>query len=224
MLDKPMMSNHNASSDTLARPEIIHAEGLVDYPQALAFMEQRVAGIIDGSQSECLWFLEHPPLYTAGTTARPEDLIEADKHPVYESQRGGEYTYHGPGQIVIYVLCDIRRAKLGVRDLVTAIETAIIDYLSALDIQAVADPKAPGVYVDGEKIAALGLKISRGCSYHGLSLNIDPDLEHFGRINPCGYAGLQVTSLARLLGDNCPGQAQAAGQLVKHLQSKLPLR
>ena len=171
-----------------------------------------------------LWVLEHPSVFTQGIAGKAEHLLAPGDIEVIQTDRGGQVTYHGPGQIVIYVLCDIRRAKLGVRDLVTAIETAIIDYLSALDIQAVADPKAPGVYVDGEKVAALGLKISRGCSYHGLSLNIDPDLEHFGRINPCGYAGLQVTSLARLLGDNCPGQAQAAGQLVEHLQSKLPLR
>ena len=141
-----------------------------------------------------LWVLEHPPVFTQGIAGKAEHLLAPGDIEVIQTDRGGQVTYHGPGQIVIYVLCDIRRAKLGVRDLVTAIETAIIDYLSALDIQAVADPKAPGVYVDGEKIAALGLKISRGCSYHGLSLNIDPDLEHFGRINPCGYAGLQVTS------------------------------
>ena len=159
--------------------------------------------------------LEHPPVFTQGIAGKAEHLLAPGDIEVIQTDRGGQVTYHGPGQIVIYVLCDIRRAKLGVRDLVTAIETAIIDYLSALEIQAVADPKAPGVYVDGEKIAALGLKISRGCGYHGLSLN-SPDLEHFGHINH-GYAEAEVTSLARLLGDNCPGQAEAAGQLVQHL-------
>jgi lipoyl(octanoyl) transferase len=121
-------------------------------------------------------------------------------------------------------LCDIRRAKLGVRDLVTALEQAVIAFLSEFGLAAEADPKAPGVYVSGEKIASLGLKISRGSSYHGLALNINPDLEHFGRINPCGYAGLRVTSLAQLLAERCPSQADAGARLVEHLRSKLPLR
>lgn len=170
-----------------------------------------------------LWVLEHPPVFTQGIAGKAEHLLAPGDIEVIQTDRGGQVTYHGPGQIVIYILCDIRRAKLGVRDLVTAIESAIIDYLAALNIEAVADPKAPGVYVAGEKIAALGLKISRGRSYHGLSFNVDPDLSHFGRINPCGYAGLQVTSLARLLGDRCPEQSHAADALVQHLQSKLPL-
>ena len=171
-----------------------------------------------------LWILEHPPIFTQGISGKSEHLLAPGDIEVIQTDRGGQVTYHGPGQIVIYVLCDIRRAKLGVRDLVTALEGAIISYLAELQIEAIADPKAPGVYVDGEKIAALGLKISRGCSYHGLSLNVDPDLSHFGRINPCGYAGLQVTSLKRLLGDVCPQQSLAAIRLVQHLQSKLSLR
>jgi len=171
-----------------------------------------------------LWILEHPPVFTQGISGKSEHLLAPGDIEVIQTDRGGQVTYHGPGQIVIYVLCDIRRAKLGVRDLVTALEGAIISYLAELKIEAIADPKAPGVYVDGEKIAALGLKISRGCSYHGLSLNVDPDLSHFGRINPCGYAGLQVTSLKRLLGDVCPEQPHAATRLVQHLQSKLSLR
>jgi len=171
-----------------------------------------------------LWILEHPPIFTQGISGKSEHLLAPGDIEVIQTDRGGQVTYHGPGQIVIYVLCDIRRAKLGVRDLVTALEGAIISYLAELQIEAIADPKAPGVYVDGEKIAALGLKISRGCSYHGLSLNVDPDLSHFGRINPCGYAGLQVTSLKRLLGDVCPEQSLAATRLVQHLQSKLSLR
>jgi len=171
-----------------------------------------------------LWILEHPPVFTQGISGKSEHLLAPGDIEVIQTDRGGQVTYHGPGQIVIYVLCDIRRAKLGVRDLVTALEGAIISYLAELKIEAIADPKAPGVYVDGEKIAALGLKISRGCSYHGLSLNVDPDLSHFGRINPCGYAGLQVTSLKRLLGDVCPEQSHAATRLVQHLQSKLSLR
>ncbi len=171
-----------------------------------------------------LWVLEHPPVFTQGIAGKSEHLLEPGDIDVIKTDRGGQVTYHGPGQVVIYVLCDIRRAKLGVRDLVTALEMAIINFLAEFNIEAVADPKAPGVYVQGEKIAALGLKISRGCSYHGLSFNVDPDLSHFTRINPCGYAGLQITSLAQLLGEDAPDQAQTAKQLVQHLQSKLPLR
>ena len=150
-----------------------------------------------------LWVLEHPPVFTQGIAGKEEHLLSPGDIEVVQTDRGGQVTYHGPGQIVIYVLCDIRRAKVGVRQLVSALECAIIDFLATHGIEALADPKAPGVYVSGEKIAALGLKISRGSSYHGLSLNVDPDLSHFGRINPCGYAGLQVTSLSRILGDAC---------------------
>ena len=171
-----------------------------------------------------LWVLEHPPVFTQGIAGKEEHLLAPGEIEVIRTDRGGQVTYHGPGQIVVYVLCDIRRAKLGVRDLVTGLEHAIIAFLSEFGLVAEADPRAPGVYVSGEKIASLGLKISRGCSYHGLSLNVNPDLEHFGRINPCGYAGLRVTSLAQLLGEQCPLQADAAERLVEHLRSKLPLQ
>ena len=140
-----------------------------------------------------LWVLEHPPVFTQGIAGKEEHLLAPGEIEVIRTDRGGQVTYHGPGQIVVYVLCDIRRAKLGVRDLVTGLEQAIIAFLSEFGLVAEADPKAPGVYVSGEKIASLGLKISRGSSYHGLALNVNPDLEHFGRINPCGYAGLRVT-------------------------------
>jgi lipoyl(octanoyl) transferase len=171
-----------------------------------------------------LWVLEHPPVFTQGIAGKEEHLLAPGEIEVIRTDRGGQVTYHGPGQIVVYVLCDIRRAKLGVRDLVTGLEQAIIALLSEFGLVAEADPKAPGVYVSGEKIASLGLKISRGSSYHGLALNVNPDLEHFGRINPCGYAGLRVTSLAQLLGEQCPLQADAAERLVEHLRSKLPLQ
>ena len=171
-----------------------------------------------------LWVLEHPPVFTQGIAGKEEHLLAPGEIEVIRTDRGGQVTYHGPGQIVVYVLCDIRRVKLGVRDLVTGLEQAIIAFLSEFGLVAEADPKAPGVYVSGEKIASLGLKISRGSSYHGLALNVNPDLEHFGRINPCGYAGLRVTSLAQLLGEQCPSQADAAQRLVEHLRSKLPLQ
>ena len=171
-----------------------------------------------------LWVLEHPPVFTQGIGGKEEHLLAPGDIEVIKTDRGGQVTYHGPGQIVVYVLCDIRRAKLGVRDLVTSLEQAIIAFLSEFGLAAEADPKAPGVYVSGEKIASLGLKISRGSSYHGLALNINPELEHFGRINPCGYAGLRVTSLAQLLAERCPSQVDAGARLVEHLRSKLPLR
>ncbi|MEC8158521.1 MAG: lipoyl(octanoyl) transferase LipB [Pseudomonadota bacterium] len=171
-----------------------------------------------------LWVLEHPAVFTQGIAGKEEHLLAPGEIEVIRTDRGGQVTYHGPGQIVVYVLCDIRRAKLGVRDLVTGIEQAIIAFLSEFGLVADSDPKAPGVYVSGEKIASLGLKISRGSSYHGLALNVNPDLEHFGRINPCGYAGLRVTSLAQLLGEQCPPQADAAERFVEHLRSKLPLQ
>jgi lipoyl(octanoyl) transferase len=171
-----------------------------------------------------LWVLEHPPVFTQGIGGKEEHLLAPGDIEVIKTDRGGQVTYHGPGQIVVYVLCDIRRAKLGVRDLVTALEQAIIAFLSEFGLAAEADPTAPGVYVSGEKIASLGLKISRGSSYHGLALNVNPNLEHFGRINPCGYAGLRVTSLAQLLAERCPSQVDAGARLVEHLRSKLPLR
>lgn len=197
--------------------------GEVSYLETIDAMKAFTKARGDKTPDE-LWVLEHPPVFTQGIAGKSEHLLAPGDIEVIQTDRGGQVTYHGPGQIVIYVLCDIRRAKLGVRDLVTALETAIIAFLADLDIEAIADPKAPGVYVDGEKIAALGLKISRGCSYHGLSLNVNPDLSHFGRINPCGYAGLQVTSLEKLLGDARPDQADAAARLVEHLQSKLALQ
>ena len=202
---------------------VVRDLGNVDYLPTIeamkAFTQARGVETLDE-----LWVLEHPPVFTQGITGKEEHLLAPGEIEVIRTDRGGQVTYHGPGQIVVYVLCDIRRAKLGVRDLVTGLEQAIIALLSEFGLVAEADPKAPGVYVSGEKIASLGLKISRGSSYHGLALNVNPDLEHFGRINPCGYAGLRVTSLAQLLGPQCPSQPDAAQRLVGHLRSKLPLQ
>jgi len=202
---------------------IVRDLGHVDYRPTIdamkAFTQTR-----DAETPDELWVLEHPPVFTQGIAGKEEHLLAPGEIEVIRTDRGGQVTYHGPGQIVVYVLCDIRRAKLGVRDLVTGLEQAIITFLSEFGLIAEADPKAPGVYVSGEKIASLGLKISRGSSYHGLALNVNPDLEHFGRINPCGYAGLRVTSLAKLLDEQCPSQADAAEWLVEHLLTKLPLQ
>ena len=145
-----------------------------------------------------IWLLEHPPVFTLGMNAAPEHVLCAGDIPVVQIDRGGQVTYHGPGQLVVYPLLDVRRAGLGVRQLVTALESAIIDLLASWNITALARRDAPGVYVDGRKVASIGLRIRRGSSYHGLAFNVAMDLEPFRRINPCGYAGLEVIDLRSL--------------------------
>jgi lipoyl(octanoyl) transferase len=147
-----------------------------------------------------LWLLEHPPVYTQGQAGRPEHVLDPGDIPVVQIDRGGQVTYHGPGQVVAYLLLDLRRAGIGVKRLVHLLEQAVIDLLADYGIRSAARPDAPGVYVGGAKIAALGLRVRRGCSFHGLALNVDTDLEPFSRINPCGYAGLAVTRVADLGG------------------------
>ena len=142
-----------------------------------------------------IWLLEHPRVFTQGQAGKVEHILAAGDIPVVQVDRGGQVTYHGPGQLVAYTLVDVRRAGQGVRDLVTAIENSLIDLLGQYDVLAQAKPDAPGVYVGDKKIASLGLRIRRGCSFHGLALNVDMDLQPFQRINPCGYAGLQMTQL-----------------------------
>jgi lipoyl(octanoyl) transferase len=146
------------------------------------------------------WFLEHPPVFTMGMNARPEHLLAPGDIPVVSIDRGGQVTYHGPGQLVVYPLLDLARAKLGVRALVVGIEQAIIATVASWGIAAAGRRDAPGVYVDGRKLASIGLRIRRGRSYHGLALNVAMDLEPFRRINPCGYAGLEMTQVADLGG------------------------
>ncbi|MFN2348019.1 MAG: lipoyl(octanoyl) transferase LipB [Thioalkalivibrio sp.] len=152
----------------------------------------------DETTPDELWVVEHPPVFTLGLNGQREHVLDAGEIPVIPVDRGGQVTYHGPGQAVLYVLVDLRRRGLGVRALVTLLEQAVIAFLADHGIQAEARPDAPGVYVHGAKIAALGLRVRRGASYHGLSLNVDPDLFAFARINPCGYEGLEVTSLKQL--------------------------
>jgi lipoyl(octanoyl) transferase len=146
-----------------------------------------------------LWLLEHPPVFTLGQAGKPEHLLNPDTIPVVKTDRGGQVTYHGPGQLVAYLLLDLRRAGLGVRGLVSLLEQTVIRLLAELGIEAKARRDAPGVYVNNAKIASIGLRVRRGCSYHGLSLNLDMDLSPFARINPCGYPGLPVTQLRDLL-------------------------
>ena len=143
-----------------------------------------------------LWLLEHPPVYTLGMNADPLHLLAAGGIPVVRIDRGGQVTYHGPGQLVAYPLLDLRRAGLGVRDLVSALEVAVIRYAAHHGIAATLRPGAPGVYVDGAKLASIGIRVRRGCSYHGVALNVDMDLGPFRGINPCGYEGLSMTQLA----------------------------
>ena len=169
--------------------------GLVDYAatwgEMRAFTDARTAATDDE-----LWLLQHPPVFTLGQAGRPEHILDPGTIPVVQSDRGGQVTYHGPGQLVAYLLLDLRRAGLGVKGLVHLLEQAVIDLLAEAGIPAQARSDAPGVYVAEAKIASLGLRVRKGCSYHGLALNVDMDLGPFARINPCGYPGLAVTQLA----------------------------
>lgn len=179
---------------TTSLPLIIRRMGLRDYEPVWRAMQTFTSERQDDTPDE-LWVLAHPPVFTQGQAGKPEHLLAPGDIPVIQIDRGGQVTYHGPGQLVIYLLIDIRRAGLGVRELVSLIEQAIIDTLSSVRINAATRPGAPGVYVADAKIAALGLRIRRGCSYHGLSLNVAMDMEPFARINPCGYQGLAVAQI-----------------------------
>jgi lipoyl(octanoyl) transferase len=173
----------------------------------------------DAATPDEVWFLEHAPVFTQGLNGRREHLLAPGDIPVVGIDRGGQVTYHGPGQLVVYPLIDLRRRGIGVRELVVALETAVIAFAAAHGITANGRRDAPGVYVDGRKLASLGLRIRRGCSYHGLALNVDMDLEPFGRINPCGMAGLQMTQLAALgVGGDLHAIAQ---ELAPHLRDAL---
>lgn len=167
-----------------------------------------------------LWLVEHPPVFTQGQAGKAEHLLFPGDIPVMQTDRGGQVTYHGPGQLVAYPLLDLRRLKMGVRDLVTAIEQTIVETLAVYGIEAYPKPDAPGVYVAGDKIASLGLRVRRGCSFHGLALNVAMDLSPFQRINPCGYQGLAMTQMRDLLPE-APGLAEVQNQLVMQFARKL---
>jgi len=174
---------------------LVRRLGLMDYKTVWramqAFTDQR-----DDATADELWLVEHPPVFTQGQAGRAEHVLAPGDIPVIQVDRGGQVTYHGPGQIVAYPLIDIKRLQMGVRALVTGIEQAIVDVLKSYGVDAQPRADAPGVYVDDVKIASLGLRIRRGKSFHGLAFNINMDLEPFQRINPCGFAGLQVTNLS----------------------------
>lgn len=177
---------------------IVRHLGEVDYHETWQKM-QDFTNSRQADTADELWFLQHPPVYTLGKNGKAEHLLNPENIPVVNSDRGGQVTYHGPGQIVVYTLLDLKRLKIGVRQLVTLLEQSVIDLLAAYGIAANARSDAPGVYVNDAKIAALGLRVRKGCSFHGLALNVDMRLEPFSRINPCGYEGLEVTQLTSLV-------------------------
>jgi lipoyl(octanoyl) transferase len=189
-----------------------HVEpGFTGYDNAVAFMEERAAAIREGGGAELVWLVEHPPLYTAGASARPEDLLDTDRLPVFKTGRGGEFTYHGPGQRVAYVMLDLKRRHEDVRAFVAALEAWIIGALAAFNVRGERREERVGVWVarpdkpplpDGtpaeDKIAAIGIRLRRWVSFHGIALNVEPDLSHFSGIVPCGVTGYGVTSLVDL--------------------------
>lgn len=182
-------------------PPLIRWLGRVPYEPTWRSMQQ-FTDTRSAQTADEIWLLEHDPVFTLGMNADRSHVLAPGDIPVIQIDRGGQVTYHGPGQLVIYPLIDVRRAGLGVRGLVTALERAVIDYAARFGIKAICRADAPGVYVEGRKLASVGLRIRRGGSYHGLALNVDMDLAPFARINPCGYAGLQMTQLAELGGPN----------------------
>lgn len=185
-------------------PIVIRDLGQQDYRKTWqdmrAFTDQR-----DAQTPDELWLVEHPPVFTQGQAGKPEHLLttalgpEASTIPLVQTDRGGQITYHGPGQLVAYPLLNLKRKNLGVRELVTGLEQSVVAFLHKLDIEAAPKPDAPGVYVQGAKVASLGLRVRRGCSFHGISLNIAMDLSPFSQINPCGYAALPMTQVSDLL-------------------------
>lgn len=197
--------------------------GRVDYEPTWRAM-QRLTDERDADTPDEIWLLEHPPVFTLGMNADPRHVLLAGDIPVVQIDRGGQVTYHGPGQLVVYPLIDLRRAGLGVRDLVTALERAVVSYAATLGIAAAARREAPGVYVAGAKLASVGVRIRRGASYHGLALNVEMDLEPFQRINPCGYEGLAMTQLAALgstYGGSERSMETVARDFVPHLLAAL---
>lgn len=199
---------------------IVKHLGRVDYEPAWEAMQVFTAARTEDTPDE-IWLLEHPPVYTLGQAGRPEHLLRNDAGiPLVKIDRGGQITYHGPGQLVVYLLLDLRRNHLKVRELVALMEQAIIDCLGDYGLCAQRKDGAPGVYIDGAKIAALGLRVRNGCSYHGLALNVDVDLAPFGWINPCGYEGLKTIRMKDFGIDDTV--KMVGGRMLAHLQRLLP--
>lgn len=200
------------------QPVIKHL-GKVEYEPTWRAMEKFTLERGPGTPDE-IWFLEHPPVFTLGLAGKMEHVLAPGDIPVVHIDRGGQVTYHGPGQLVVYPLIDLRRQKLGVRELVEALENSVIDTLEGYGIQARGRRDAPGVYVDARKVCSIGIRVRRGCSYHGIAFNVDMDLSPFHRINPCGYAGLEMTQVSALGG---PGSVRQVAEdltpaLLRHLR------
>jgi lipoyl(octanoyl) transferase len=215
---------HHARDPRAARPvppHLLRDLGLVEYEPTWRAM-QRLTDERGPETPDEIWFLEHPPVFTLGMNARPDHVLAPGDIPVVQIDRGGQVTYHGPGQLVVYPLVDLRRAGLGVRDIVTALERSVIDYAAELGITAECRKSAPGVYVDGRKLASVGIRVRRGASYHGVALNVSADLEPFHRINPCGYPGLEMLNLAELSDVDSVSVAAAAlkPHLLRHLYGR----
>ena len=198
-----------------ASPVVVRYWGLCDYADIFQRM-QTFNQTRQPDTADEIWLLQHHPVFTLGLNGKAEHVLDAGNIPLIKTDRGGQVTYHGPGQLIVYILFDVRRNVLGIRDIVTRLEHSVIHYLASENIVAVARKDAPGVYVQGQKIAALGLRVKSGSCYHGLSLNVNMDLTPFTRINPCGYAGMEVTSLQRL--GLQTSVEQVASALLKNIQ------
>jgi lipoyl(octanoyl) transferase len=197
---------------------IVRQLGLRSY-QPIWQKMQDFTDVRDDNSPDEIWFVEHEPVFTQGQAGKAEHVLAPGDIPVIQVDRGGQVTYHGPGQQMMYVLFNLRRLKIGVRELVTWLEECIVDMLKEYDINAYAKPDAPGVYVNDSKIASLGLRVRRGCSFHGLALNVNMDMSPFMRINPCGYAGMNMVQTSEL---NGPSQLDEVAQgLVKHMLKRL---
>ena len=193
---------------------VVRSLGLHDYEPLWRDMQQFTETRSALTPDE-IWFTEHPPVFTLGLNASREHLLTPGDIPVIQVDRGGQVTYHGPGQLMIYPLIDLKRASLGVRDLVTGLEQTVVDLLADFDIKAASRKDAPGVYFEGRKVASVGLRVRRGGSYHGMALNIDMNLEPFSRINPCGFSDLEVTDLAAL------GISESRTEIQERVQARL---
>ena len=200
---------------------VVRSLGLHDYEPLWRDMQQFTETRSSLTPDE-IWFTEHPPVFTLGLNASREHLLTPGDIPVIQVDRGGQVTYHGPGQLMVYPLIDLKRAGLGVRDLVTGLEQTVVDLLADYDIEAASREDAPGVYVEGRKVASVGLRVRRGGSYHGMALNIDMNLEPFSRINPCGFSDLEVTNLTALgIGKSrIEIQERVQAHLLRHLRMK----
>ncbi|SEK51811.1 lipoyl(octanoyl) transferase LipB [Halomonas daqiaonensis] len=207
------------TSESELSPIQLHRLGRRPYTPVWQAMRDLTDGR-DAATPDQFWLVEHEPVFTQGQAGKPEHLLMPGDIPVVATDRGGQVTYHGPGQVVLYPLLDVRRSRLGVRDLVSALENAVIAVLAEHRVIAHARPDAPGVYVGEAKIASLGLRIRRGSSFHGVALNVDGDLSPFSRINPCGYAGLAMTRLADL-SDDCSGVEAIGERLAECLAREL---